>query len=1113
MKKNYIFLILLMLITAPFYAQSLVINEIITSNSAVNTDDDGSYEDWVELYNGSSQSINLQGYGLSDNTNPFKWVFPAKTIQPGEFLLVWCSEKNRTNPDLPLHANFKISASGETITLTAANGTTADTYAPIIIPQNYSYGRQPDGSSTFRIFIEPTPGAANTTTGYEEILEAPVFSVPSGFYQDEFTLEITGSAGATILYTIDGSEPDENNLLGTTYHYKNQYPENPGDAFGPLLEQSYITHAYTGRINITDRNGVANKISAISSTFHSAPYYIPGYEIPKSTVVRAKVIKEGAMPSPVITKNYFVSPEGASRFSFPVLAVNIGEDKLFDYSDGIYVAGQDFDEWRNNNPDETDIGLSLANYLRRGDAAEVKANFSYFNNGEEVISQEVGLRIHGGFTRSLPNKSLRVYGNKFGNQNLAFPFFGDTNSNGFETLILRNSGNDTEVTYFLDAFIHKSVEHLNFDTQDYKPVIGFVNGEYWGIINLRERYDKHYFKRVYNINDDELDHLEIGGMIEAKEGTTDHYDNMISFVTNNSLADQANYDYIKTQLDPENFADYFITEIFVDNTDWPSNNVELYRKRTAAYVPNAATGNDGRWRWALKDTDVGFGLATSYTHNNLAHATAVDGPAYPNPEWSTILLRKMLENEEFKNYFINRFADLLNTTFLPSRMQAIFDGYKNNLAPEMPAHIDRWRAMGSMQTWDNYSGAIRGFADNRPPVQRDHIREKFDIQQNINASLNIEDDSQGYISINTININGNTPGVDAHPYPWTGIYFSNIPVTLKAVAQPGYVFSHWTGDINSTDVQVTYTPAADFNITAHFVPTDVTNVSEPIYFWMFDGNVANDTPLVNLDATFSALGRAIMQYQSCLTGYPFTSANANWRKASMERRNSPTEINYIPEANDDLAFANSDMKGLQIKQPFQRDGLQNTMIFNIPSTGYRDIKFAFALKDEGAASAVVAEYSVSTSNPVWQNVGLVNPSMSLTSDYQLFEVDLSSIAEANNNTNLKVRLRFTGNDMIVDNGDRVTFNNISVHGVSLTTNIDRHEQLLVKMYPNPVSDVLNIAHAYNVVNYELYAIDGKLISSGILKNQQLDMAQLQAGVYLLKISNNGQSVTKKIVKQ
>lgn len=1111
MKKLYVLLLFLSFHISSS-SQSLVINEIITSNSTVNTDDDGSYEDWVELYNGDVQAINLEGYGLTDNTNLFKWVFPAKTIQPGEYLLIWCSEKNRTNPDFPLHTNFKISADGETISLTAGNGVVVDAYMPVVIPQNYTYGRQPDDSSIFAIFNVPTPGSANTTTGYDQILDAPVFSAASGFYNDSFSLTISGSAGATILYTTDGSEPDENNIAGTTYRYKNQYPENPGDAIGSFLENSFITNTYSGPITITDRSNDPNKISAISSTFHANPYYIPSQNVPKGTVIRAKVIRQGALPSAVATHNYFVSPQADSWFSLPVIALNIDENELFDYEEGIYVAGEDFDNWRELFPNGSNT-TAFANYLRRGEETEKKANFSFFNQGQEVVNQDIALRIQGGYTRSIPNKALRIYGNKFGNESLAFPFFGEDNDTSFKTVILRSSGNDNGVTYFLDAFIHKSVNHLNFDTQDYQPAVSFLNGEYWGIINLRERYDKHYFERVYGIDEDELDHLEIAGMVEAKEGTVDHYNNMIDFVTNNQLADQANYNYIKTQLDPENFADYYITEIFVDNTDWPGNNIELYRKRTDTYMPNAPYGNDGRWRWALKDTDVGFGLATSYLHNNLADATATDGTAHPNPAWATLLFRKMLESGEFRTYFINRFADLLNTTFLPSRMQAIYDSLKEVLAPEMPSHIDRWVSMGSMQAWNDYTNAIRSFAVNRPDAQRDHIRQQFNIVENASITLNVEDDAQGFIKINTININEQTHGVAQHPYPWAGVYFNGVPVTLKAIALPGYVFSHWTGAVNSTEAEITYTPTGDVTFTAHFITADVVNVPEPVYYWVFDGDLTNDTPLVNIDATFSATGSAVLQYQSCLSGYPFVNGHANWRKASMERRNSPTAVNYIPAANNDVAFADSDMKGLQIKQPFENNGAENTMVFNIPSSGFKDIKFAFALKDEGAANSVLIDYSVSAGNAQWMSTGIEAHTVNLTSNYQLIETDLSSVVQANDNANFKIRLRFAGDNMAADNGDRVTFNNISVYGTSLAAAVKGQEQLEFKVYPNPVNSILTVAHAYDVLMYSLFTVDGRLVNQGILKGNEIEMGQLQSGVYLLKISHNGKSLTKKIIKQ
>lgn len=112
-KKKLFFALPLFFILFTSQAQHLVINEILASNNNANTDEDGDHQDWLELFNGTAESVSLNGYGLTDNTaQPFKWVFPHYVIAPGEHLLVWCSDKNRTNPALPLHTNWKISNEG-----------------------------------------------------------------------------------------------------------------------------------------------------------------------------------------------------------------------------------------------------------------------------------------------------------------------------------------------------------------------------------------------------------------------------------------------------------------------------------------------------------------------------------------------------------------------------------------------------------------------------------------------------------------------------------------------------------------------------------------------------------------------------------------------------------------------------------------------------------------------------------------------------------------------------------------------------------------------------------------------------------------------------------------
>jgi hypothetical protein len=1114
--KKITLLIVLLFFGLQMNAQGVVINEIITSNAAVITDDDGSYEDWVELYNTSASPINLAGYGLTDlASNPYLWVFPEYWMEPGEHLLIWCSDKNRTDVNFPLHTNFKISSGGETITLTDNNGVTVDSYPAVIIPQNYTYGRQTDGSSTFVIFPEPTPGESNTTQGFSEVLSAPTFSVSGGFFSESFSLTISHpDPTVTIIYTTDGSDPNIDNLNGTTYQYKNQYPiglgELPIDEFST---NSFKSFQYTAPLTIEDRTSQPNDISTISSTFDFDPsYYIPDYSIFKATVVRARVFKAGALESKIVTQTYIVSPEGSQKFNIPVVSISVDENKFFDYNDGIYVAGVDYDNWRVANPDIEALYYSESNYDRSGDATEQVGHFNYFVNGNEVLNQQVGIRINGGGSRAFQNKSLRLYARpELGAATFNFPIFSGESYNSYKRLVLRNSGNDFFNTYYKDAFTHELIEKTGLDNQAYQPSVVLLNGEYWGMLNIRERLDRHYFERKYGIVEQDIEILTDAYQVD--EGSDTHFQAMYSYLENNSLVNASNYDYVKTQLDADNFRDYFITNIFIQNTDWPGWNTLFWRKNTT-FNPQAPYGNDGRWRTAIKDTDAGFSLMLDINdHNTLEFATAVGGTEWPNPEWSTLILRRLLENNEFKLSFINRFADMMNTFFLPERVIGLSNQFASVIEPEIQEQINRWSAPSSYTWWQQSQGVIENFAAVRPNIQREHIRTKFGISGDINATLNVSDAAHGFVKINTVEINSSTPGVAANPYPWTGIYFQNIPVTLKAVALPGFVFSHWSGDSNSTEAEITITTTSNFSVTANFVPDAPVEVEVPIYFWIFDSTVTNDTPLTTLNSRFEVPAEGVLQYESCLIGYPFDATSPNWRKASMERRNSPTDINYIPEANSNIPFATSNMRGLQIKQPFQNGTNENAMIFNVSTVGYKDIKFAFAAKNELAADAITVEYSTVSGTPSWTSAGLAQTSYPLTAAYQLFNVDLSAIAEAENNADFKVRLRFTGANMTEDLGNRVTFNNISVKGVSLNLSVNENTKLNFKVFPNPVADILNIVHQYDSVDYKLFSIDGKLIQAGLLINPEINVNGLQPGIYMVQFTTDGKSEVKKFIKK
>lgn len=1091
------------------FAQNMVINEILTSNTSSLTDEDGSHEDWIELYNNSAASVNLLGYGLTDDPLLlFKWTFPNVTINPGQYLLVWASDKNRIVVGSPLHTNFKISAGGETLVLTNASGINVNTVSPVSLQSDISYGRFPNGTGSFVFFGTPTPNAANTSTGYSQVLNPPLFSHNSAFTVSNFTLSLSSpDAGTTILYTLDGSEPDENNLSGTTYSYKTSYPEEPGQPFGAFFQYSFRTLQYSAPIPISDRSSQPNKISNISTTFDFAPEYFPNGPIFKSTVIKAKAIKPGALSSKTVTRNYFVSPQGTNRFTLPVVSLSFDENDFYDYTDGISVAGIDFDNWRIANPsDETNE--NLGNFNRSGDAYEREANLNYFVNSQEVINQKVGLRIHGDYSRLYPSKSMRVYArSSYGKDKLEYPFFSDEPYTAYERIVVKNAGGDFYNTMFRDALCNELVKDLRMETEAHQQVITFINGEYWGILALRERYDNNYFSLVYNFPSDGVDLMENRGTV--KEGDNVDYTSYFNYVQNNDLSVPANYTYIQTRMDTDNFMDYYISNIFLNNDDWVTNNVVYWRKRTAGYQPNAPYGHDGRWRWAFHDVTSTF---SDPDFNTLADATTTDEDIHDL--WSTLILRKLLANDTFKIAFINRFADLMNTNFLSNRIVAQIDAMAAVIAPEMNDQYFRWKAPADNGDWQYHLNREKTFANQRPSYQRQHIRQKFGISSNINATLNVSDVAQGYINMNTINVKDGTPGIIGNPYPWTGIYFHNIPVKLKAEALPGYAFSHWSGASNSTNAEITITPNADFSVTAHFIPSGNNETPEILYFWMMDTALVNDTPLTSITSSFELASEGVLQYQSCLAGYPFDSSHPNWRKASMERRNSPTPINYLPEANGDLAYANSNMRGIQIKQPFQSGGLENTLIFNFATTGYKSIKFAFAVLDEGAATGITVDYATNAGSPNWISTGLSPNSFSITNAYQRIEADFSSIIAVDNNPDFKVRLRFTGPNMTADTGERVTFNNISVEGKAVTLNTVENDIPDFIVYPNPITDVVHIAHQLNNLDYKIFGIDGKLIQLGKLEADEINLTHLPSGMYLLQLhTDDGKLAVRKILKK
>lgn len=457
-------------------------------------------------------------------------------------------------------------------------------------------------------------------------------------------------------------------------------------------------------------------------------------------------------------------------------------------------------------------------------------------DGRLALEQELGIRIHGGATRVHAQNSLRLYADsEYDNEEyMVHDFFnglerldGQGKVDEFKTLVLRNSGNDWNQTMLNDALMQSLAEPLGtVDTQAYRPSVVFINGKYYGIHNIRERFDEYYFETHYNMDQKDLVVLEQNGeLYRGNNADTYHYRNMIKYIEENGVEGEADFEYIQTLMDTENYRDYFASQIFFANADWPHNNVRFWRKTTEDYQEDAPYGHDGRWRWLLLDTDHGFyrsdrafgekDYPLNHRHNTMDWVMGEYDGRTGTQTWPNFLFRSLMSNQTFKYDFLNRMNDLLNSYYSTEVTHAQIDSMVKGIEDEMPSHIERWGAIESMEEWQSFIDNKYLFAEERPEILRDFIMEEFDIEESL--TVNIANESEmGHTRLNTIDINSELPG-HTDEEAWSGQYFKDIPIILEAVAKEGYAFSHWEG-IDSEEEITEIKPSQDLNIQAVFTP-------------------------------------------------------------------------------------------------------------------------------------------------------------------------------------------------------------------------------------------------------------------------------------------------------
>jgi len=510
--------------------------------------------------------------------------------------------------------------------------------------------------------------------------------------------------------------------------------------------------------------------------------YLTSIFINKTVVIRAKCFINDSISSPTETNTFFID----EKFTLPVISISTDPKNFWDPDSGIYVMGKHasitYPYWGANfwQDWERPVHIEL-----------------YEPDGEQAFSINAGVKIFGEWSRAFPQKSLSVFARKkYGDGKIKYRIFPDLPIDKFESIVLRNAGTEWIGTMFRDGLMHTLVKDQNIDVQAYRPSVVFINGEYWGIHNIREKANEHYLASHHNISPDSVNIINYWGL-EPILGDVEEYHLLVAFIRQHSLNIQANYNYIKTKIDVDEFINYTLAEIFYDNTDWPDNNVRQWQP----------TLPDGKWRWILYDTDIGFGYRnrSSYSHYSLDDAIGIPDSGQIKPEWSTFLLRNLLLSEEFKYEFINRLADFTNSIFHSDNILNVIDKIKTTIEAEIPRHLARWDTSGI--NWYDNIAKVEEFASKRIPYIQNNFINRFMLQGIGKVSIEVNNPFAGVIKLNSLEISS---------FPWEGDYFKDVPIKITALPYPGYSFKCWYGVNDSLSNPTTLNLNTGISITAVF---------------------------------------------------------------------------------------------------------------------------------------------------------------------------------------------------------------------------------------------------------------------------------------------------------
>ena len=796
----------------------------------------------------------------------------------------------------------------------------------------------------------------------------------------------------------------------------------------------------------------------------SSPLYTGPINISQSTVVRARAFSTSAtiLPGFIETNSYFINENS----TLPVLSISGDANllQLLNGNSGLEPLG--YVEYFES--DGTMIDENMGDFDRHGNDS-----WAYAQRGIDFISRD-----DHGYKRRMEHQ-----------------FFPTTNRSEFRRLIFKAAGSDNYPhqsggAHIRDAFVQtlSQVSDLDLDERSARFVSMFVNGQYWGVYDIREKvddnqYTDYYYNQDYTFRDSDiyLQYIKTWGSTEPEFGNQpaeDDWQDLLDYVQDNDMAVEEHYNYVDSQLNIDSLIDYFVINSYMVNKDWLNYNTSWWR----------GTDPDGgarKWRYSLWDMDGVLGHYINFTGipDISANAEPCQVEEIQVGVGHTQTIKKLIDESPIvRQRYVTRYADLLNTHLSCERVTQVFDSIVNLIAPEMPRQIQRWG--GNIQTWQNNVQAARDFLLTRcSQTINTGLASCYELEGPFATTFNVEPASAGKIRMNSEWIAN---------YPFSAQVFGNIETLLKAEANPGFEFSHWVvdgaviqPDPESIDIVLQISQAT--SVTAHFIDL-INNDDEVIYYWHFN---TLDTPV---DVTSIA-----PDYNHIPEAAPMLTYTGSGPR-DIDANNGGSNINLHQNEGTGLSA--------RVRNP--SDG--RSLVFDMPTTGYQDIRFAYAVQRTNQGQ-LINNISYSVDGTTFIQDGLAQSAFNVATDFSFVQVDFSALEAVDNNANFKVKIEFEGNTT-ADNGNN-RFDNITLKGVEYQLSTPSQQLTTYQVFPNPFKHSVQVLSSEPMFEISIYDMLGKRIAeipAGGTTSRTLGLATLNSGIYLLKIRTLNGMITHKIVK-